>query len=158
MKGFVWEEKIGNREPHKPVEISQIWVKSFHIRRLHKQPFPPPNAIRSHSSQVIFRKSRNSADGYISQCYFEHGPPVKIQEVTAKELKFGYCNMFDWGCRRYELSDLRVFMNMSCSCFSNNFLHFGFDSLTFSGKTFHLRTQNLTEMSCFSCSRLEGIK
>ena len=65
--------------------------------RLQKQPFPPPppNAIRSHSSKVIFRKSRNSADGHISQCYFEHGPPVKIQEVTAKELKFGYCNMFD---------------------------------------------------------------
>ena len=101
------EEKVGNREPHKPEEthnlseVSQILVKSFHIRRLQKQPFLPPlpppppipHAISSNSSQVIFRKSRNSADGHISQRYFEHGPPVKIHEMTAKELKFGYYNM-----------------------------------------------------------------
>ena len=42
------EEKVGNREPHKPEEthnlseVSQILVKSFHIRRLQKQPFLPP--------------------------------------------------------------------------------------------------------------------
>lgn len=100
------EEKVGNREPHKPEEthnlseVSQILVKSFHIRRLQKQPFLPllpplpiPHAISSNSSQVIFQKSRNSADGHISQRYFEHGPPVKIHEMTAKELKFGYYNM-----------------------------------------------------------------
>ena len=41
--------------------------------------------------------------------------------------------------------------------FFEYFSYCSFDSLTFSGETFHLRTQNLKKR-VFSCSRLEGIK
>ena len=46
---------------------------------------------------------------------------MKIHEMTAKELKFGYYNMSTEDAERCELSDFRVFADMSCSCFSNIF-------------------------------------
>lgn len=52
----------------------------------------------------------------------------------------------------YEVSDFRILMCISCSCFLNNFLLF--DSLIFWGKTFHIRTPN-PENEFFSCSRSE---
>lgn len=52
----------------------------------------------------------------------------------------------------YEVSDFRILMSISCSCFLNNFLLF--DSLIFWGKTFLIRTPN-PENEFFSCSRSE---
>ena len=52
----------------------------------------------------------------------------------------------------YEFSDFRILMNISCTCFLNNFLLL--DSLIFWGKTFHIRTPN-PENEFFSCSRRE---
>ena len=150
------EEKVGNREPQKPEEthnlseVSQILVKSFHIRRLQKQPFlpllppPPPSPMQlvrihlklyfeSHATvpMVIFHNVISSMD--------------HLWKYTKWPLK--NWNLVITICR-LKMPKVRV-IRLQSICGHVMFLFFeyfsycSFDSLTFSGETFHLRTQNL---------------